>query len=328
MHCVGEARRAVVLSVAAVICVGPAVSWSQNFPNRPVRYVVPFGAGASPDIIGRLLAERLSRMWGQQMFVDNRVGAAGVLGTAFVAKSAPDGHTLVQCNIASSAIAVSLYLKMPYDQLRDVAAVTRIGMTPNMITVHPSLPLHSIKDLVAYAKANPGKLSYSSGLPGVSPQLTMELLKLLAKIDVVNIPYKVGFQAVTDTIAGQVPLNVSNAPVTVGPIQAGRLRPLAVTGSTRAAQFPAVPTVEEAGFPDFDVQSWQGVCAPANTPAAILEKIQDDFATVLRMPEIQQRMTDLMMPPMPTNRETFDKFIRGEIARWAKVIKEAGIPQQ
>jgi tripartite-type tricarboxylate transporter receptor subunit TctC len=201
-------------------------------------------------------------------------------------------------------------------------------MTPNMITVHPSLPLRSIKELVAYAKANPGKLSYSSGLPGVSPQLTMELLKLLAKIDVVNIPYKVGFQAVTDTIAGQVPLNVSNAPVTVGPIQAGRLRPLAVTGSTRAPQFPSVPTVEEAGFPDFDVQSWQGVCAPANTPAAILEKIQEDFGTVLRMPEVQQRMTDLMMPPAPTNRETFDKFIRGEIARWAKVIKEAGIPQQ
>jgi len=301
---------------------------AQSFPGKPVRYVVPFGAGASPDIIGRLLAERLSRMWGQQMFVDNRVGAAGVLGTAFVAKSPPDGHTLVQCNIASSAIAVSLYAKMPYDQLRDVAAVTRIGMTPNMITVHPSLPLRSIKELVAYAKANPGKLSYSSGLPGVSPQLTMELLKLLAKIDVVNIPYKVGFQAVTDTIAGQVPVNVSNAPVTVGPIQGGRLRPLAVTGSTRAPQFPSVPTVEEAGYPDFDVQSWQGVCAPANTPAAILEKIQDDFATVLRMPEVQQRMTDLMMPPSPTNRETFDKFIRSEIARWAKVIKEAGIPQQ
>ena len=328
MRCVIEARRAVTLSIAVVVSVCPLASWAQSFPAKPVRYVVPFGAGASPDIIGRLLADRLTRLWGQQVIVDNRVGAAGVLGTAYVAKSPPDGYTLIQCNIASSAIAVTLYAKMPYDQVRDVAPITRIGMTPNMITVHPSVPIRSIKELIGYAKANPGKLSYSSGLPGVSPQLSMELLKLSAKIDVVNIPYKIGYQAVTDTLAGQVPLNVSNAPVTVAPIQSGRLRALAVTSATRSPQFPSVPTVEEAGVPDYDVQSWQGVCAPAGTPTAILDKLHDDFNTVLRMPEIQQRMTDLMMPPAPTSRDTFDQFIRAEIARWAKVIKEAGIPQQ
>jgi tripartite-type tricarboxylate transporter receptor subunit TctC len=293
-----------------------------------VRYVVPFGAGASPDIIGRLLAERLSRLWGQQMIVDNRVGAAGVLGSAFVAKSAPDGYTLLQCNIGSNAISVSLHAKIPYDQVRDFAPVTRIGMTPNMITVHPSVPLRTIKELIAYARAHPGKLNYSSGLPGVSPQLSMELLKLVAKIDVVNIPYKVGAQGVTDTIAGQVPVNVSNAPVTVGPIQGGRLRPVAVTSATRAPQFPSVPTVQEGGVPDFDVQSWQGVCAPAGTPAAVLQKIHEDFHAVMRIPEVRERMSELMMPPAPTSAEAFDKFIRAEIARWAKVIKDAGIPQQ
>jgi tripartite-type tricarboxylate transporter receptor subunit TctC len=328
MPCSRKASRAVTLAVAAVAFFCPGLSWGQAFPVKPVRYVVPFGAGASPDIIGRLLAERLSRSWGQQVIVDNRVGAAGVLGSAFVAKAAPDGYTLLQCNIGSNAISVSLYAKIPYDQVRDFAPVTRIGMTPNMITVHPSVPFRSVKALIAYAKANPGKLNYSSGLPGVSPQLSMELLKLVAKVDIVNIPYKVGAQAVTDTIAGQIPVNISNAPVTVGPIQSGRLRPLAVTSAMRAPQFPDVPTVEEAGLADFDVQSWQGVCAPAGMSAALLGKIHEDFNAVLRTPDVQERMSELMMPPAPTTPDGFDKFIRAEIARWAKVIRDAAIPQQ
>ncbi len=328
MRCTMQRRRAIGVSIATAVMACSAASWGQNFPVKPVRYVVPFGAPASPDLIGRLLAERLTKLWGQQVIVDNRVGAAGVLGSAYVAKAPPDGHTLLQCNIGSNAISVSLHAKVPYDQLRDFAPITRIGMTPNIITVHPSLPIKSLKDMIAYARANPGKLSYSSGLPGVSPQLSMELLKLVAKVDIVNIPYKAGVQAVTDTIAGQVPVNISNAPVTVGPIQAGRLRPLAVTSAARIPQFPSVPTVEESGLPDFDVQSWQGVCAPAGTPEALLNKIHDDFHAVLRMPEIQRRMTELGMPPAPTSREGFDAFIRSEIARWAKVIKDARIPQQ
>ena len=328
MRCRVEARRAIALTITAIACGCPIAASAQNFPVKTVRYVVPFGAPASPDIIGRLLAERLARVWGQQVIVDNRVGAAGVLGSAYVAKAAPDGYTLLQCNIGSNAIAVSLHAKIPYDQVRDFAPITRIGMTPNMITVHPSIPLQSVKEMIAYARANPGKLSYSSGLPGVSPHLSMELLKLVAKIDVVNIPYKVGAQAVTDTIGGQVPVNISNAPVTVGPIHSGRLRALAVTSATRAPQFPEVATVEEAGLPDFDVQSWQGVCAPAGTPSALLNKILEDFHAVLRMPDVQTRMTELMMPPAPTSREAFDGFIRAEIGRWAKVIKDAGIPQQ
>src|SRR5262245_50112463 len=221
---VSEAHRGLIFSIATAVLMCPVASWAQNFPVRPVRYVVPFGAGSSPDIVGRLLADRFTRLWGQQVIIDNRVGVAGVMGTAFVAKSQPDGHTLVQCNIASSAIAVSLYAKMPYDQVRDVTPVTRIGLTPNIITVHPSVPLRSIKEMIAFAKANPGMLSYSSGLAGTSPQLSMELIKLIAKVDVVNIPYKVGAQGITDTIGGQVPVNISNFPAIVAPIQNGRLR--------------------------------------------------------------------------------------------------------
>ena len=330
MHRVTTTRR-LIFSIAVAALISSATSWAQNvsnFPNKPVRYVVPFGAGASPDIVGRLLADRLTRLWGQQVIVDNRVGVAGVLGTAYVAKSPPDGHTMVQCNVASSAIAVSLMAKMPYDQLRDLAAVTRIGNMPNIILAHPSVPFRNLKEMIAYARANPGKLSYSSGLPGVSPQLSVEMIKLLAKIDIVNIPYKIAAQGLTDTIGGQVPLNVSNLPASVQPVASGRLRAIAVTSAQRTPQMPNVPTVAESGFPGYEVQSWYGVCVPAGVPTAILDKLNADFHNVLRIPEIQQRLTELGIDIAPTTREEFDQFIRAEIVRWAQVIKDAGITQQ
>jgi tripartite-type tricarboxylate transporter receptor subunit TctC len=275
-----------------------------------------------------LIADRLTRLWGQQVIVDNRVGVAGVLGTSFVAKSPPDGHTLIQCNIASSAIAVSLFTKMPYDQLRDIAPVTRIGVTPNIVLVHPSLPAKSMKEFIVYARARPGQLSYGSGLVGTSPQLSMELIKLMTKIDIVNIPYKIASQAVTDTIAGQIPVNISNFPASVSPVQSGRLRPLAVTTAARVSQAPAIPTMQESGLPGYDVSSWYGVCAPAATPAALLERLNNDINAVLRIPDLHQRLDELVIGGPETTREDFDQFIRAEIARWAKVIKDAGIPQQ
>src|SRR4051794_14614121 len=202
MRCVIEGRRQWIVALAAAFLYSGASSpQSQQapasglpFPTKTVRYVVPFGAGGSPDLVARLITDRLTRLWGQQVIVENRAGVAGVLGTAFVAKSPPDGHTLVQCNVASSGIGVSLFAKIPYDQVRDIAAVTRIGLTPNIITVHPSVPFRTMKDFIAFAKRYPGKLSYSSGQVGTSPQLSMELIKLTAKIDVVNIPYKIGAQ--------------------------------------------------------------------------------------------------------------------------------------
>jgi tripartite-type tricarboxylate transporter receptor subunit TctC len=339
MRCVIEARRGAIFFAAAVwMC--PAAPWAQtvspgsaqapaiSFPTKPVRYVVPFGPGTSPDIVGRLIADRLTRLWGQQVIVENRVGVAGVLGTAFVAKSPPDGHILIQCNIASSAIAVTLFAKMPYDQLRDIAPVTRIGMTPNIVLVHPSLPVKSMKELIVYARARPGKLSYSSGLVGTSPQLSMELVKLMAKIDLVNIPYKNASQAVTDTIAGQIPVNVSNFPASVAPVQSGRLRPLAVTTASRVPQAPSLPTMQESGLPGYDVSSWYGLCAPAATPTALLDKLNGDMNAVLRIPELHQRLEELVIGGPETTREDFDQFIRAEIAKWAKVIRDAGIPLQ
>jgi len=322
------ARRGLSCAIAVALWMCPVFTWAQNYPSKPVRYVIPFDAGSSPDLVGRVLADRFTRLWGQQVVVDNRVGAAGTLGSAYVARSAPDGYTLLQANVASNAIAMSLLTKLPYDQLRDFAPVTRIGMTPNVVVVHPSVPFKSMKQFFDYARAHPGEISYSAALAGTSPQLTMELLKLQMKFNVVHIPYKLGTQAVSDTIGGQVPVNVSNAPLVMAHVQSGRLRALAITGVQRVMQLPEVPTMQEAGVPGFEVTSWYGVVAPAGTPAPVLDKLNADITSVLRLPDVQQRLNEVVMPPAPTSREEFDQFIRSEVARWARVIKDAGIPRQ
>jgi tripartite-type tricarboxylate transporter receptor subunit TctC len=321
------------MTTAAWMCAAfawaqtPSTGSGQAYPVKPVRYVIPAPAGSSNDIVGRLLTDRLIKMWGQQIIVDNRVGASGTIGAALVAKSPPDGYTLLHCNIAWNAISLSMYDKLPYDN-KDFAPITRIGMPPNIIMVHPSVPLKTIKELVAYAKANPGKLSYASGLVGTSPHLTMEWLKQRLKFDILHIPYKNAVQGTGDVIAGQIPINITNLPFVLAPIMSGRLRPLAVASAKRQALLPEVPTMQESGVADFEVNSWYGVCAPAATPVALLDKLNADLHAVMRVPEIEQRLTSLGMPPAPTSRDEFDKFIRAEIARWAQVIKDAKIPKQ
>jgi tripartite-type tricarboxylate transporter receptor subunit TctC len=328
IHVVIKPHQALIFALATLAWHFPAASWAQSYPAKPVRYVVPFPAGASPDIVARLITERLSRIWGQQVLVENRSGAGGTVGAAFAARSPADGYTLFQCNIASSAIAASLYAKMPYDHQRDFAPLSRIGMTASVLVVHPSLPVRTVKEFIAYAKSNPGKLSYGTSAAGTSPQLTMELLKLTAKIDVVHVAYKGAPQALTDVIAGQIPVSAQTAPAVLPTIQAGRVRALAVTSLKRMSQLPSVPTVHETAFPGFEVNSWYGLCAPAGTPALILDKVHADLTAVLRMPEIQQRFRDMVIEVAPTSREEFAQFIRAETARWARVIKDAGIPQQ
>ena len=305
-----------------------AVVLAQSYPAKPVRYVVPFPAGASPDIVARLIADRFNRMWGQQVLVENRPGAGGTVGAAFAAKSPADGYTLFQCNIASSAIAESLYEKMPYDHQRDFAPLSLIGTTPSVLIVHPSMPARSVQEFIAYAKANPGKLSYGSSAAGVSPQLAMELFKLTAKIDVVHVAYKGAPQALSDVIAGQIPASAQTAPAVLPAIQSGRVRALAVTSLKRISQLPAVPTMDETALPGFEVNSWYGLCAPAATPMPILDKVYADLTAVLRMPDIQQRFKDMVIEVAPTSREEFAQFIRADAARWARVVKDAGIAQQ
>ena len=322
-----KANRVLMRAIAAAAWMCAAASWAQDFPVKPVRYVVPFPAGTGNDIVGRVIADRLTQLWGQQVIVDNRGGASGSIGAAFVAKAPPDGYTLLHCNIAPNAISLSMIENIPY-QHRDFAPITRIGMPPNVILVHPSVPFKTIKELVAYAKSNPGKLSYAASTVGTSPHLTMEWLKLRLKFDIVHIPYKSAAQATSDVMAGQLPVNITNMPFVIAPIQSGRLRALAVASAKRQALLPDVPTMQESGVPDFEVNSWYGVCAPAGVPAVLLDKLNADLHAVMRNPDVEKRLTDLGMPPAPTTRDEFDKFMRAEIERWAQVIKDAKIPRQ
>jgi tripartite-type tricarboxylate transporter receptor subunit TctC len=322
-----KATRVLMCAIAAAAGMCGSASWAQNYPVKPVRYVIPFPAGTSNDIVGRLLTDRLTKLWGQQVYVENRVGASGTIGMAFVAKAPPDGYTLVHCNIAPNAISPSMIAKLPYEH-KDFAPITRIGMPPNVIAVHPSTPFKTIKDMVAYAQANPGKLSYAAGLVGTSPHLTMEWLKQRLKFDIVHVPFVNAAQGTTSVMTGEIPINVTNMPFIIGQIRAGRLRTLAVASAKRQALLPDVPTMQESGVPGFEVNSWYGVCAPAGVPVPILDKLNADIHSVLRIPEIEQRLTDLGMPPAPTTRDEFDKFIRAQIAQWAQVIKDAGIPKQ
>jgi len=315
-------------TLGVLMAITGSVAAQQAYPNKPVHYVVAFSAGDSPDITARLVGDRLSRMWGQQVLVENRVGAGGTIAGAFVASAPPDGYTLIHCNIATNAIAAALYTKLPYDGVRDFAPISRIAMTPNVLIVHPSLPVTSVNEFVAYVRANPGKVSYGSAGVGASPHLTMELFKSMAHIEVLHIPYKGGGPALADLLGGQIPSMISNIPLLLPYAQSGKVRPLAVTGPRRVPQLASVPTMIESGFPGFDVTSWYGMCAPAGTPTPILEKLHTDLMKVLQMPDVLQRFGELVLEAAPQSRDEFAAFIRAETTRWAQVVKDAHVPRQ
>ena len=303
-------------------------SHAQSYPTKPVRYVVAFPAGDSPDIVARLVGERLARLWNQQVLVENRVGAGGTIAAAYVAKAPPDGYTVFHCNIASSAIAPVLYQKLPYDALRDFAMVSRIATTANVLLVHPSMPARSVAEFVALTKSRPGAISYGSPGVGTSPHLSMELFKLATHTDVLHVPYKGASPAVADLIGGQIPVMLANLPAMLPHIQSGKARALGVTSAKRSAQLPDVPTMLESGIPDYVVTSWYGMCTPAGTPVAVLEKLHADLLRTLQAPDLQQRLADLVIETAPTSRDEFTAFIRSELERWGKVVKEAHIPLQ
>ena len=303
-------------------------SQAQQFPNKPVRYVVAFAAGDSPDIVARLAGDRLSRIWDQQVVVENRVGAGGTIAGNFVAKAPPDGYTLLHCNIATNAIALALYTKLPYDGLKDFAPVTRMGTTANVFLVHPSMPIKTVAQFIAYAKANPGRLSYGHGGVGASPHLSMELFKNLAGINLVHIAYKGASPAIADLMGGQIPVAIANLPALIPHIRSGKAHALAVTSEKRVPQAPAIPTMVESGYKDYVVSAWYGMCAPAGTPQPVLDKLHADTTRVMNSPDVQQRLNDLVIDVATQSRDEFTAFMRAEAVRWAKVVKDAGIPTQ
>jgi tripartite-type tricarboxylate transporter receptor subunit TctC len=313
---------AAVACTAALYC---AQGFAQSYPTKPIRFIVPFAPGGSTDTLARTLGQKLSASLGQQVVVDNRAGANGNIGMEIVARAAPDGHTIVLGYIANLAIGPGLYAKLPFDPVRDYAPITQLASSPNILAVHPSLPVTSFKELIAYAKAHPGKLNYASASVASIGHLTGELLNHAAGIDLVHVPYKGSGQAVIDLLAGQVPMMFSGMSSVMPHLKAGKLRPLAVTGAQRSPAVPAVPTIAESGFPGFEATAWYGVLAPARTPKPIVNRLHDDIVLALALPDVKERLNNVGFEIVGSTPEAFGAYIKAEIGKWTKVVRAAKI---
>jgi tripartite-type tricarboxylate transporter receptor subunit TctC len=288
-----------------------------------VRLVVPFPAAGTTDLLARAAAQKLFEAWGQQVIVDNRPGAAGNIGAELVAKAPPDGYTLLMGTVGTHAINTSLYAKMPYDHVKDFTPVILVAGVPNVLVVNPGVPVNSVAELIAYAKANPGKLNFASSGSGTSIHLSGELFKTMAGVQITHVPYKGSAPALTDLIGGQVQLMFDNLPSSLAFIKAGKLRALAVTGATRAAALPETPTVADT-LPGFEASSWFGILAPAGTPRDIVLKINGEVAKWLASPDAKEKLAAQGANVASGSPEDFAKHIQAETAKWAKVVKESG----
>ncbi|MEP7276984.1 MAG: tripartite tricarboxylate transporter substrate binding protein [Betaproteobacteria bacterium] len=297
---------------------------AQAFPAKPVRLVVPFPPGGPLDAAGRAIAERLTQMWGQSVLVDNRPGAGGNIGADLVAKSPPDGYTVVMGALSTHAVNPSLYARMPYDATKDFAPISLVAVTPNVLVVNPSLPVNSVKELIAYAKANPGKLSFGSGSNGSAGHLAGELFKVDTGTDMVHIPFKGGAPALQALLAGDTQLMFDNLANSLQQAKAGKVKALAVTTAKRSALAPDLPTMAEAGVPGFDISTWYGILAPAGTPPAVIAKWNADLVKVLDSPELRERMAAQGAEATPTTPAEFSAFIASELAKYARIVKASG----
>jgi tripartite-type tricarboxylate transporter receptor subunit TctC len=311
------------LLIAFALVVGAA--HAQNFPAKPVRVIVGLTAGGTTDLVSRVLAQRLTEAWGQNVIVENRPGASGMIAGELVARAAPDGYTLLMTPQTSVAVAPALYGKAPYDATKDFTTITLAGSTPLLMIVHPSFPPKTFKEFVALAKKSGDQLTFGSGGIGSSPHMAGELLNVLLGIHMNHVPYKGENPAIADTIGGQVPIMFGNLPVAVPHVKTGKLRALANTSNRRSPLAPDVPTVVESGFKDFSIATWYGMMGPAGMPAALAKRIQGDVAKVVNQPETRDRLIGMGVDISANSPEEFGAFLRAEIARYTKVIKEAGI---
>ena len=298
-------------------------SFAQNWPSKPLRYIVPFPPGAFNDTLGRTISTELSKTLGQPMVVDNRPGGNSIIGTEAAAKSAPDGYTLFGAALPFSVIQ-SLY-KTPFDVIKDFAPITLAGISANLLVAHPSFPANSVKELIDYARRNPGRINYGSSGNGTSVHLSMELFKSMTKTYMLHIPYRGSAPVVTDLLAGQVDVMFDNVPNVIGHVRAGKMKALAVSTAQRSALAPDVPTVAEAGVPGYELAVWFGVLAPAGTPRDIIGRLNTEIVKVLNSPDIKDRFAKQGVEVRTSTPEQFSEFLKSEVARWAKVIKDAGI---
>jgi tripartite-type tricarboxylate transporter receptor subunit TctC len=312
---------AILIVVVAALA---GVVGAQPYPAKSIRLVAPSTPGDAPDVIARLVAERLSVALGQQVVVENRPGAGGVVGSEIVAKAAPDGYTLIMGNAGSHGINAAVYSKLPYDILKDFAPVSQIAIAPNIFVVNPGLPVHTIPEFIAYAKARPGQLSYASGGNGSSSHMSMELLKSMAGIDLVHVPYKGSTPALTDVISGQDAVMSVNMPPAVPHIKSGRLRALAVTTRARTPSMPELPTVGET-LPGYETVAWFGVLAPAGTPKDVVNRLSAEIAKIAQSPDMRERLAAMGAEPVGGTPDEFGAVMARDIAKWTALAKSVGI---
>jgi tripartite-type tricarboxylate transporter receptor subunit TctC len=323
-------KQAVAGVLLAWVASGTAcgVAGAQDYPAKPIRFVVPFAPGGGTDVLARIVAPRMSESLGKQVIVENRTGAGGNLATEQVAKAPADGYTILLAYIGPIAVSPSLYAKLGFDPVKDFSAVSLMATIPLVLVVHPSLPVKSVRELIALAKSRPGQITYGSAGNGTAQHLAGELFKLLTGTKILGVPYRGGAPAAVAVITGEVDLLFTGALGVFPHIKSGRLRALAVTTAQRLASVPELPTVAEAGVKGFEVVSWNGVVVPAGTPAFIIQKLNASITDALRLPEIGQRLGSEGLEVVASTPQQFEQFIKAEIAKWAKVVRAAGIKAQ
>ena len=320
--------RIILLLLAAVIPVAGAQNNPGTYPSKPIRFIVPYVPGGAADIVGRAVAQRFSERFGVPLIVDNRAGAGGNLGTELAAKSTPDGHTILMGNVGPLSISVSLYKKLPYNPLTDLAPVSLMVIYPNVLVVHPGVAAKSVSELVTLAKARPKQLAFASAGTGSSTHLAAELLKSMAGIDMVHIPYKGGGQAVVDVMAGQVQLYFSSMLGALPHVKSGKLRALGVTSAKRSRATPDLPTIAESGFPGYEAVNWLGLLAPARTPAAIIARLNGEIVKIFSQPDVEERLAAQGGEAQTNTPAQFAEHIQSEIRKWSRVIKVSGMQSE
>ena len=314
-------RNLAAVAVLASLC---ATAFAQNYPARPIRMILGFAPGGSTDLVARVVAQKMSESWGQQVVVDNRPGANGIIGADLVAKANADGYSLLLSSIGPMAINASLY-KMPYDIVADFAPVTYTGNVTNLLVVHPSVAATNVKELIALAKAQPGKLTFGSSGTGGAPHMAVELFRILAKVSVTHVPYKGGGPAMADLVGGQISGSFASMPSSIPFVRAGKLRALAVTAPKRSPVEPTVPTISEAGIPGFSVLDWQGLFTTGKTPPAVVNKLNAEVVRILALPDVVEKLAVAGVEIQTSTPKAWGEFVQSEIAQWSKVVKEAGV---
>jgi tripartite-type tricarboxylate transporter receptor subunit TctC len=319
-------RRALVAVIASFFAFGfTSTAIAETWPTKPVKWIVPYPPGGSTDILARIIGQKLSERIAQPVVIENRAGAGGNIGTNYVAKSTPDGYTIVMANIGPISINPSLYRNLPYDPEKDLAPITLLMSVPNLIVVNPNLPARSVKEFIQFAKAQPKPVSYATPGIGTSLHLAGELFAITAGIPLAHVPYKGSGPALTDTVGGHVPIMFDNMPSALQMVKAGKLRALAITSSQRSSLLPDVPTVAESGLPGYEVTGWFGVMGPSNMPPAIVARLNAEFSAILQAPDVRMKILEMGGIISGAGPEPFGRFIRTETEKWQKVVQSANI---